>query len=127
MAANQPGKKDVHAIVPGSPQSLVRAELGTPVWCGKEDHSYVEIYHFTQGYSKGAKAATAVLFGAADVCTLGLWEVAGTPIEALASGTKMTVKVIYDHTMHVRKVIVYTPGKTTEKQAPSGYPKPSEH
>lgn len=106
MAAHQPDKKDVTAIKPGVHQSIVRAELGTPVWSGKENNTYVEVYHFTQGYSKGAKTASAVLFGAADVMTLGLWEVAGTPIETIASGNKMTVKVYYDDNLDVTKVEV---------------------
>ena len=75
MAAHQPGKKDMTAIKPGVHQSVVRTELGTPVWCGKENGCNIEIYRFTQGYSQGAKAGRAVFHGAADVLTLGLWEV----------------------------------------------------
>ena len=77
MAAHQPGKKDMTAIKPGVHQSVVRTELGTPVWCGKENGCNIEIYRFTQGYSQGAKAGRAVFHGAADVLTLGLWEVVG--------------------------------------------------
>jgi hypothetical protein len=54
------------------------------------------VLSFTQGYSKGAKVGRAVFHGAADVLTLGLWEVAGTPIEAVADGTPIKVEVYYD-------------------------------
>ena len=55
-----------------------------------------EIYTFIQGYSKGAKAGRAFLHGAADVVTLGLWEIVGTPVEGVYSGRKMTARVIFD-------------------------------
>ena len=35
-----------------------------------------------QGYRKGVKVARAIGHGAADVMTLGLWEVVGRPTEA---------------------------------------------
>jgi len=42
------------------------------------------------------KAARAFFHGAADVFTFGLWEVIGTPAEAIFSGSKMKVEVVYD-------------------------------
>ncbi len=42
------------------------------------------------------KAARAFFHGAADVFTFGLWEVIGTPGEAIFSGSKMKVEVVYD-------------------------------
>jgi len=42
------------------------------------------------------KAARAFFHGAADVFIFGLWEVIGTPGEAIFSGSKMKVEVGYD-------------------------------
>jgi hypothetical protein len=46
-----------------------------------------------------------VLHGAADVLTLGLWEVVGTPIEGYANGTKVSVEITYDREERVVKVV----------------------
>ncbi|MGO9021661.1 MAG: hypothetical protein ACLQVJ_25270 [Syntrophobacteraceae bacterium] len=114
MAAHQPELKDMTPIKPGVHQSIIHTELGTPVWCGKENDCDVEIYRFTQGYSKGAKTARAVFHGAADVCTLGLWEVVGTPVETIASGEKMTIKVTYDDNLYATKIDIHTESKKEE-------------
>src|SRR4029079_11745880 len=81
MAANQPEKKDVGVFKPGTPRSTVLAELGTPVETTMRGGAKVDVFNFTQGYSNLEKGGRAVLHGAADVFTLGLWEVVGTPIE----------------------------------------------
>ena len=62
----------------------------------ERDGNKVDIFAFTQGYSEGAKAVRAVFHGVADVLTLGLWEVVGTPVEAVADGTAVKVEVCYD-------------------------------
>lgn len=96
MAAKQPPRKDLTVLKPGTPRSLVVTELGAPIWSGEKGGEKVDWFAFTQGYSKGAKAGRAFFHGAADVFTLGLWEVAATPIESVASGRDMKVEVIYD-------------------------------
>lgn len=120
MAAHQPELKDMTAIKPGVHQSVVHTELGTPVWCGKENDCNIEIYRFTQGYSKGAKTGRAVFHGAADVLTLGLWEVVGTPVETIANGDKMTVKVYYDADSYATKVEAHVESKN--EQSTEGHP-----
>ncbi len=57
-----------------------------------------------QGYSDGAKVGRAALHAAADVFTLGLWEVVGTPIEAVADGSEVQVEVFYDAEDNVKEV-----------------------
>lgn len=96
LAAKQPDAKDLSVLNTGTPRTHVIAELGAPVWSGEKDGRKVDIFAFTQGYSKGSKAARAFAHGVADVFTLGLWEVVGTPIESIASGTQMKVEVTYD-------------------------------
>jgi len=96
MAAKQPGQKDLSVLKEGTPRSHVIAELGAPVWSGEKNGNKVDMFAFTQGYSAGAKAGRAFFHGAADFFTLGLWEVIGTPVESVASGTDIKVEVTYD-------------------------------
>jgi len=98
MAARQPSKKDLGLLAPGTERDLVIAEFGAPVTSEPmPDGGRKEIYTFIQGYSTGAKVSRAVFHSAADVLSLGLWEAAGTPIEATFDGKKITVRVIFDH------------------------------
>jgi hypothetical protein len=114
MAAHQPGQKDMTVLKPGIHQSVIRTELGTPVWTGKENGQDVEIYRFIQGYSQGVKTGRAVFHGVADVFTLGLWEVVGTPVEMIENGDKVTVKVFYDENSYVTNAEIHA-----EKRKPS--------
>ncbi len=95
-AASQPSKKDLSVLKEGTERDLVIAEFGTPISTEMTDKGRKEIYSFIQGYSKGAKAGRAFFHGAADVFTLGLWEVVGTPVEGSFNGKKMTVRVFFD-------------------------------
>jgi hypothetical protein len=65
-----------------------------------------EIYKFVQGYSGGAKAGRAFFHGAADVVTLGLWEVVGTPTESVFSGDEQAYEVEYDDADRIALVIL---------------------
>jgi hypothetical protein len=105
MAANQPDKKDMGVLKAGTPRSAVLAELGTPVETITRSGAKVDLFTFTQGYSGLEKGGRAVLHGAADVLTLGLWEVVGTPIEGYANGTKVSVEISYDREERVAKVV----------------------
>jgi len=105
MAAKQPPKKNLGVLKEGTPRSLLLAEFGQPVATETKQGKKVDVFSFTQGYSKGAKAGRAVFHGAADVLTLGLWEVVGTPTEATFDGKKMAVEVTYDASDKVEKVV----------------------
>jgi hypothetical protein len=97
MAAKQPPKKNLSLFSPGTPRSLVIAEFGAPIDTkSAKSGEKIEVHKFVQGYSGGAKAARAIFHGAADVFTIGLWEVAATPIEGLANGTEMVYEVKYN-------------------------------
>jgi hypothetical protein len=127
MAANQPAKKDMTVLKEGIHQSVVRAELGQPVWSGEEDGCPCDLYKFKQGYSKGSKAGRAIFHGLADVFTLGLWEVVGTPVELIASGTDVTAKVFYDKDLKVVRFQTFEGGKSKEPEpAKTPEPQPSE-
>ncbi|MCG8531384.1 MAG: hypothetical protein MI749_12050 [Desulfovibrionales bacterium] len=96
MAANQPDKKDLSVLEVGTPRKAVIAELGRPIetWTDETDARH-DIYRFRQGYSKGAKTTRAVVHGVADVLTLGVWEVVGTPTETIFDGEIISVEIIY--------------------------------
>ena len=96
MAAKQPKKKNLAVLAPGTQRPLLIAEFGAPIHTETKDGNKVDIFSFVQGYSTGAKTGRAVFHGAADVFTLGLWEVVGTPTEAILDGQDMAVQVDYD-------------------------------
>lgn len=105
MAAKQPPKRNLGILKPGTSRGLVLAELGQPMATETRDSHKVDVFAFTQGYSKPAKAGRTVFHGVADVLTLGLWEVVGTPTEAVFDGQRMSLEVTYDEHEKVIKVI----------------------
>ena len=105
MAANQPPAKNVDLFKVGTPRSALLAEFGYPTSSEVKDGKKYDIYRFTQGYSGGAKAGRAVAHGVASVLTLGLWEVLGTPIEAINSGDLTAYEVGYGSDERVDVVI----------------------
>lgn len=109
MAAKQPTLKDMSVFGIGTKRDIILAELGNPVASGKDNDAKYDIFSFIQGYTAGSKAGRAFLHGTFDVLTLGLWEVLGTPIESVASGDKVKLKVIYDSNDCVKEVINLAP------------------
>ena len=105
-ATQQPGKKDLGVLSQGIPRTHVIAELGRTIWSSEREGDTVDLFAFRQGYTKGVKAGRALVHGAADVATFGLWEVVGIPAEMLADGTEVRVEVHYDEQQMVRSVEV---------------------
>jgi hypothetical protein len=105
MAAHQPSRKDTGLLSPGVPRNLVLAELGAPVTSDTKDGKRVEVFSFVQGYRKGVRIGRTVGHATADVLTLGLWEVAGTPTEVVLDGTKVAYEVTFDANDKVERVI----------------------
>lgn len=105
MAAKQPDEKNIDLFVKGTPRDNLLAEFGPPISSEIRDGKKTEIFKFIQGYSGGAKAGRALFHGAADVFTLGLWEVVGPPIEGSFDGDEMAFKVIYDASDRVEEVV----------------------
>lgn len=104
MAAKQPDKKDLGVLSIGSPRSRVLAELGNPLYMVVKGGKRIDVFSFVQGYSKGTKTGRALFHGAADMFTLGAWELIGTPTEVVLDGTKMAFEVQYDMDDKVEKV-----------------------
>lgn len=107
MAAKQPSKKNIELFKAGTPRSLILAEFGMPTAAEvRSDGRKYEVYRFTQGYSTGAKTGRSLLHGVADVFTLGIWEVIGTPTEGAFSGDEMAFEVRYDNNDKIDEVVV---------------------
>lgn len=117
MAARQPVKKDLSLFKVGTPRSSLIAEFGSPVTSDTRDGKKYEIFKFTQGYSGPAKVGRAFFHGAADVVTLGAWEVVGTPTEMVFDGTEMAYEVSYDENNCVNGITLLKQGgsKNTDK------------
>jgi outer membrane protein assembly factor BamE (lipoprotein component of BamABCDE complex) len=108
MAAKQPTAKNLDIMTVGTPRSAVLAELGQPVATENKDGKKVDVFSFVQGYSKASKTGRAAFHGVADVFTLGLWEVVGTPTEAVFDGTKVSYEITYDKGSRIEKVVPLT-------------------
>ena len=106
MAAKQPSRKDIKVFSQGMPRNLVVAEVGAPVTTEMQSGKRVEVYAFTQGYSKAARVSRSIGHGAADVMTFGLWEAVGTPTEAVFNGKRVVYEVTYDASDRIEKVVV---------------------
>ncbi|OPY76291.1 MAG: hypothetical protein A4E64_01588 [Syntrophorhabdus sp. PtaU1.Bin058] len=119
MAAKQPDKKNLNILAVGTPRSLVLAEIGQPKSTETRDGKRVDVFSFVQGYSKGAKVGRAFWHGAADVFTLGLWEVVGTPTESIFTGEKVAYEVTYTTDDKVEKVVTLIHHDNENKAQPA--------
>jgi hypothetical protein len=106
MASQQPPKKDISLFSVGTPRDRLLAEFGMPSVSETKDGRRREIFTFKQGYSTATRAGRAVFHGVADVFTLGLWEVVGTPTELVFQGEEMAFDVGYDENDRIDKVTV---------------------
>ena len=105
MAADQPDKRDLTVLTAGTKRSDIIAELGQPLTSRLVGLTRVDLFTFTQGYSKEAKVGRAFAHGTLDVATGGIWEIAGTPAEAMFSGKKLSYEVTYDRFDRVQRVL----------------------
>jgi hypothetical protein len=96
MAAKQPDNKDLSLMQVGMTRNILISEFGEPIKVNDKNGSKTEIFKFVDGYSTGGKVGRAVGHAAADVFTLGLWEVVGTPVEGEFDGDTMAYQVTYD-------------------------------
>lgn len=105
-ATEQPPKRNLSVLESGVARTHVIAELGAPTWSDEREGETVDVFKFKQGYAKETKAVRALAHGAADVATLGLWEVVGIPFESIADGTDVQVEVHYGQDQMVSSVNV---------------------
>jgi len=106
MATKQPTKKNLSVLNQGTPRSFVIAELGVPISSKKNKNGFcVDAFSIKQGYSKAERVSRAFAHGVADVMTVGIWEVAGTPMELVFNGTEIRVQVTYNEAEEVVSVL----------------------
>ena len=117
MASKQPSKKNTTMLNAGIPRSLVVAEFGAPVISEIKEGKRYEIYTFVQGYSTASKVGRAFWHGAADVATVGLWEIIGTPTETVFNGKKMSYEIFFDQNDNVESYKLLTLEQPVVKQA----------
>jgi outer membrane protein assembly factor BamE (lipoprotein component of BamABCDE complex) len=122
-AANQPDKKDVNLFSKGTSRAKIIAEFGTPMNSEMRNGKREDIYKFTQGYSTGAKTGRALFHGAADIATLGLWELIATPTEGAFDGDNMAFKVVFDENDRVEQVSPLNEDSQDEHSAESNFSK----
>ena len=93
MALSGNKDPDVNVVQKGVQRFEVEMQLGRPIQSKVVDGKTVAIYEYEIGntQSPGRAAGHAVM----DVLTLGLWELAGTPIEA-CDGQKYEMSIEYD-------------------------------
>jgi S1-C subfamily serine protease len=119
------GKKDPNLgmIRQGSTRGEVELELGTPTSSvTHEDGKRTDAYEYELGNEPST--GRAIAWGVLDVFTLGLWELAGTPIEAL-QGTKYRMTILYgpdNRVISINQVPAPpVPGKKEGEPAPEGH------
>ena len=94
MALSGTEQKDTSVFYQGAHRSFVHAKTGLPSHSIKDkDGKWIDTYIIVKGNEPSA--GRAIGHGVMDVLTLGLWEVIGTPIEAIAGGEEHVRYVLY--------------------------------
>ena len=98
MAASRSTFKDTSILKIGADRDAVIAELGPPHASLKlENGGFKDIYKIDpEAHRAGSKGAAVAGHLVADILTLGLWEVAGTPLELAAQDKPVTWVLKYD-------------------------------
>lgn len=104
MAARAPERVDMNVLNLGEPRGRVVSELGVPVQSREGDVGGSDVFSFKQGYSLPERMGRAAFHGVADVATIGLWEIVGTPMETSLRGEEVRVQVDYDNNDRVRRI-----------------------
>src|SRR5262245_61432946 len=96
---------DVSALQVGATRGQIELQLGKAVNTKKAaEGGTLDLYEYYSGDTPSPGRALA--HGAMDVLTLCLWEIVGTPIEAV-QGTKKSLEIQYDqndYAMTIRRV-----------------------
>jgi hypothetical protein len=85
-------------------RSSIKSQQGVEVLSTEksEDGEIIEYYKVQEATGSSARAA---MHGILDIATLGIWEVAGTPIEGSMGEKKFySIKVYYDKDENVKKL-----------------------
>lgn len=105
LSGNKP--RDTSTFYHGSDRSFVHAKTGLPDSSFQDEEGrWIDTYLIVTGDEPSA--GRAIGHGALDVVTLGLWEVIGTPIEAVAGSEEYQSFIIhYDKDNKIERVERY--------------------
>jgi hypothetical protein len=94
MALSGEEQPDLTVLKTGATKTEIEAELGPPrTTVAATDGNSECIYHYEVGNEPSA--GRAAVHAGMDILTLGLWEVMGTPMEAM-QGDEMELTITYD-------------------------------
>lgn len=86
-------------------RACVIAQPGVEIISSKKDNKERIVEETYKVTLKKGSTARAVMHGVLDVATLGLWEVAGTPMEGKLGEKKiLVIKIYYDENENIEKV-----------------------
>lgn len=96
MASKEQTRKDLSVLRIGGDRDDIVQVIGAPyITTRNEDGSCKDVYKIVEdAQSKEGKTLAVVGHAAMDVVTLGLWEIAGTPLE-LATKQEATTFILY--------------------------------
>ncbi|MBS0271772.1 MAG: hypothetical protein JSR85_03910 [Proteobacteria bacterium] len=99
MALNGEKEPDISVVKKGASRTDVEVQLGLPIKENKlPNGNSTAIYTFEAG--RDSSPGRAMIHGAADILTLGIWEAFASPIE-YCKGDKVTLVITYDKEGHV--------------------------
>lgn len=101
MAMSGHRQPELSVIRTGASRGEVELQLGQPVEILESNGMRIDVYEYELGNEKSA--GRAVGHAVMDVLTLGLWEIAGTPIEGF-QGEKRRLMITYDENDIVTKI-----------------------
>ncbi|MBI1979757.1 MAG: hypothetical protein HY593_00260 [Candidatus Omnitrophica bacterium] len=130
MALSGKEQKDVSVLAPGAPRDTVIAHLGPPqTSVTGPDGLLIDTWDVVKG--NNPSAGRAIVHAGMDFLTLGLWEIAGTPIELAAGQEAHTIYTItYDKENKIKnlsasdRVVAGSPPTKEEKAAKGTLPTP---
>lgn len=96
LALKQPEKKNLTVLEPGTPRSTVVKELGSPIKTDEVKGANIDVFQFSEGYSRELKMLRAGLHLTADAFTFGIWELFGIIIEKGIRPPETSLEVHYD-------------------------------
>lgn len=59
---------------------------------------------FQQGYSKAARISRTLWHTTADIASIGLWEVIGSPAEMYFDGQQLSYEVVFDDQDNIKRI-----------------------
>jgi hypothetical protein len=96
MEANRPQAVNLHKFAVGDKRIDIIAKVGSPTSTEKDGDKSCDVYRiYTHGVNRAGKGAIIVGEAAADLFTVGLFEVVATPTEAATKAKQHTVLFCY--------------------------------